>query len=89
MEPTVHTKYLGHLRTEAEHVRSGNKIITDAPVDNRGKGEYFSPTDMLATSLTSCIFTIMGIKAGDAGFSIEGATANTWKIMSENPRRVD
>ncbi|MDA3867251.1 MAG: OsmC family protein [Salinivirgaceae bacterium] len=88
MKPTVHTKYHGHLRTEAEHVRSGNKIITDAPVDNRGKGEYFSPTDMLATSLTSCIFTIMGIKAADSGFSIEGATANTWKIMSENPRRV-
>ncbi|HKK60691.1 MAG TPA: OsmC family protein [Salinivirga sp.] len=88
MEPTIQTSYLGNLRTEAEHVRSGNKIITDAPVDNHGKGEYFSPTDMLSTSLTSCIFTIMGIKAEAAGFSIEGASAKTWKIMAENPRRV-
>ena len=88
MEPTIRTTYNGNLRTEAEHVRSGNKIITDAPVDNHGKGEYFSPTDMLATSLTSCIFTIMGIKAEAAGFSIEGAKAQTWKIMAENPRRV-
>lgn len=88
MEPTIQTSYLGNLRTEAEHMRSGNKIITDAPVDNHGKGEYFSPTDMLSTSLTSCIFTIMGIKAEAAGFSIEGASAKTWKIMAENPRRV-
>ncbi len=88
MEPTIVTSYLGNLRTEAEHVRSGNKIITDAPVDNQGKGEYFSPTDMLATSLTSCIFTIMGIKAEAAGFSIKGAKAETWKIMTENPRKV-
>lgn len=88
MTPTIETRYLGNLRTEAEHVRSGNKVITDAPIDNQGKGEYFSPTDMLATSLTSCILTIMGIKAEEAGFSIEGATAKTWKIMAENPRRV-
>ncbi|HRW63872.1 MAG TPA: OsmC family protein [Bacteroidales bacterium] len=85
---TIRTTYTGQLRTEAIHVRSGNKLITDAPVDNRGKGETFSPTDLLATSLASCIFTIMGIKANDAGFSIDGATARTWKIMSENPRRV-
>ncbi|MEA3316423.1 MAG: OsmC family protein [Bacteroidota bacterium] len=85
---TIKTTYLGNLRTEATHVQSGNKVITDAPVDNRGKGEYFSPTDMLATSLASCIFTIMGIRAVDAGFSIDGASAKTWKIMSENPRRV-
>jgi len=85
---TIRTTYTGQLRTEAVHVRSGNKLITDAPVDNHGKGETFSPTDLLATSLASCIFTIMGIKAEAAGFSIEGATARTWKIMSENPRRV-
>ncbi len=85
---TIRTTYTGQLRTEAIHVRSGNKLITDAPVDNHGKGETFSPTDLLATSLASCIFTIMGIKAEAAGFSIEGATAKTWKIMSENPRRV-
>lgn len=85
---TIRTTYTGQLRTEATHVRSGNKLITDAPVDNNGKGETFSPTDLLATSLASCIFTIMGIKAEAAGFSIDGATAKTWKIMSENPRRV-
>src|SRR6056297_78695 len=84
----IRTTYTGQLRTEAVHVRSGNKLITDAPVDNHGKGETFSPTDLLATSLASCIFTIMGIKAEAAGFSIDGATAKTWKIMSENPRRV-
>lgn len=85
---TIRTTYTGQLRTEAIHVRSGNKLITDAPIDNRGKGETFSPTDLLATSLASCIFTIMGIKAEAGGFSIDGATAKTWKIMSENPRRV-
>lgn len=85
---TIRTTYTGQLRTEAVHVRSGNKLITDAPVDNHGKGETFSPTDLLATSLASCIFTIMGIKAEAAGFSIDHATAKTWKIMSENPRRV-
>ncbi len=85
---TIRTTYTGHLRTEAIHVRSGNKLITDAPVDNHGKGETFSPTDLLATSLASCIFTIMGIKAEASGFNINGATAKTWKIMSENPRRV-
>jgi len=85
---TIRTTYTGQLRTEAVHVQSGNKLITDAPTDNKGKGETFSPTDLLATSLAGCIFTIMGIKAEEAGFSIDGATAKTWKIMSENPRRV-
>lgn len=85
---TIRTTYTGQLRTEAVHVQSGNKLITDAPTDNKGKGETFSPTDLLATSLASCIFTIMGIKAEEAGFNIDGATAKTWKIMSENPRRV-
>jgi len=88
MQETIQTTYLGQLRTEAVHVRSGNKLITDAPVDNHGKGETFSPTDLLATSLASCILTIMGIKAEANGFSIDGAKAKTWKIMSENPRRV-
>ncbi|MBI9054427.1 MAG: OsmC family protein [Bacteroidales bacterium] len=85
---TIQTTYTGQLRTEAIHVQSGNKLITDAPTDNQGKGETFSPTDLLATSLASCIFTIMGIKAEASGFSIDGAKAKTWKIMSENPRRV-
>ncbi|HAN17639.1 MAG: osmotically inducible protein OsmC [Bacteroidetes bacterium GWC2_33_15] len=85
---TIRTTYIGQLRTEAIHVQSGNRLLTDAPIDNHGKGETFSPTDLLATSLASCIFTIMGIKAEASGFSIDGATAKTWKIMSEDPRRV-
>jgi putative redox protein len=88
MQETISTIYLGDLRTEATHVQSGNKLITDAPVDNHGRGEFFSPTDLLATSLTSCILTIMGIKARENNFSIAGAKAKTWKIMSEKPRRV-
>jgi len=85
---TIRTIYKGELRTEAEHVQSGNKVITDAPIDNCGKGEFFSPTDLLSASVASCIFTIMGIKAQVSGFNIDGATSKTWKIMSENPRRV-
>lgn len=88
MQETIQTTYLGNLRTEAIHVQSGNKLITDAPVDNQGKGETFSPTDLLATSLASCILTIMGIKAEANGFNIDGAKAKSWKIMSANPRRV-
>lgn len=85
---TIETIYLGDLRTEATHVQSGNKIITDAPVDNRGKGEYFSPTDMVATALGSCIFTIMGIHARDNNFSIEGSKCDITKIMRNDPRRI-
>jgi uncharacterized OsmC-like protein len=69
-------------------VRSGNIVITDAPVDNKGRGEYFSPTDMVATALGSCIMTIMGIAADQYGFSIEGASCRITKIMAENPRRI-
>ncbi len=85
---TIKTIYLGELRTENEHLQSGNKVITDAPTDNRGKGEYFSPTDLLATALGSCIMTIMGIKARDNGIDIEGATVDVTKIMASDPRRV-
>lgn len=86
---TVKTTYLGNLRTENIHLQSGNKIITDAPVDNRGKGEAFSPTDLLATALGNCIMTIMGIKAMDNGFNIDGAEIEITKIMADAPRRVD
>lgn len=85
---TIKTIYLGELRTENEHVQSGNEVITDAPTDNRGKGEYFSPTDLLATALGSCIMTIMGIKARDNGIDIEGTRVNITKIMASDPRRV-
>ena len=85
---TIKTIYLGELRTENEHLQSGNKVITDAPTDNRGRGEYFSPTDLLATALGSCIMTIMGIKARDNGIDIEGTQVDVTKIMASDPRRV-
>lgn len=85
---TIKTIYLGQLRTENEHLQSGNTIVTDAPVDNQGKGESFSPTDMLATALGSCILTIMGIKARDNNIDIEGTKVNVTKIMASDPRRV-
>ncbi|MDA3838395.1 MAG: OsmC family protein [Candidatus Delongbacteria bacterium] len=84
----MHTTYKGDLRTEATHLQSGNKIFTDAPLDNHGKGEAFSPTDLFTVSYSTCILTIMGLAAQNQGFSIDGATAETEKIMSKNPRRV-
>lgn len=80
--------YTGGLRTNSVHLKSGNEIITDAPVDNKGKGEAFSPTDLLATSLGNCMLTVVGIAAQEHGFSIDGATAEVTKIMAEDPRRV-
>lgn len=80
--------YQGGLRTSAVHLRSGKEIITDAPVDNQGKGEAFSPTDLLATSLGNCMLTIIGIAAGTHGFNIDGTTVEITKIMAEGPRRV-
>ncbi len=88
MEITIKSRYLGNLRVESTHLQSGNKIITDAPLDNRGKGEAFSPTDLLATSLGSCITTIMGIKAMDNDIDIEGTEVEITKVMASDPRRV-
>jgi len=88
MQETVNTIYIGELRTEATHVQSGNKLITDAPLDNKGKGKAFSPTDLLATSLGSCMLTIIGIAAMEHGFNIDDAKVNIWKIMKSDPRRV-
>lgn len=85
---TSQIKYLGELRTEAVHLQSGEKIITDAPVDNKGKGEAFSPTDLLATSLGNCMLTIMGIAAREHGLNIEGTACSVTKIMAADPRRV-
>ncbi|MFP4620606.1 MAG: OsmC family protein [Bacteroidales bacterium] len=85
---TYQTIYNGELRTEIVHERNGEKISTDAPVDNKGKGEYFSPTDMVSSALCSCIFTIMGIKAKENGFNIDGAKAKTTKVMRNDPRRI-
>jgi len=85
---TIETIYIGGLRTKALHVRSGNILITDAPVDNQGKGEYFSPTDLVATALGSCILTTVGIVAGRENFNIDDTTLDITKIMADNPRRI-
>jgi uncharacterized OsmC-like protein len=86
---TAKTKYLGDLRTEIIHIRSGSVITTDAPVDNKGKGENFSPTDLVASALGSCIFTIMGIAAREHNFSIDGSSCTITKIMTDKPRKID
>lgn len=85
---TVDSRYLGELRTEATHVKSGTVLVTDAPVDNQGLAQYFSPTDLVAASLGSCMITIMGISARTQGFSIDGAAWKTTKVMADNPRRI-
>ena len=85
---TSKVTYKGDLRTTAIHLQSSNEIITDAPVDNQGKGEAFSPTDLLATSLASCMLTIIGIKARDMDIDIAGTTADVTKVMAADPRRV-
>ncbi len=85
---TVQTKYLGGLRTESVHLQSGNTLITDAPTDNQGRGEAFSPTDLLATAYGACVLTIMGIAARTHGFNIDGAQVHTTKVMGTNPRRI-
>ncbi len=85
---TIETVYQGELRTQAKHVQSGIEIITDAPLDNQGKGESFSPSDLLAASLGSCMLTIMGIAARTHQFSIDGTKIEITKVMASNPRRV-
>jgi putative redox protein len=80
--------YTGELRTISKHVRSGMEIITDAPVDNHGKGEAFSPTDLLATSLGACVLTVMGIVAGRHEINLDGTSVEITKHMADSPRRV-
>lgn len=80
--------YDGDLRTTCTHLRSGNAFETDAPVDNNGKGERFSPTDLMATSLATCMITVMGIKARTMGFDLNGIKIEVEKIMKADPRRV-
>lgn len=80
--------YKGDLRTEAKHLQSGTVIETDAPVDNQGKGERFSPTDLVATALGNCMLTIMGIKARDMNIDLTGTTLDITKIMVADPRRI-
>ena len=85
---TAKVTYQGDLRTQSIHLQSNNQIITDAPTDNHGKGEAFSPTDLLVSSLGSCMLTIMGIKADSMDLDISGTTAEVTKIMAAEQRRV-
>ena len=86
--PQIKSSYLGELRTEAVHVKSANRIITDAPTDNHGKGEAFSPTDLVCASLCSCMMTIMGIQAAKHKITLEGLEADVTKFMSSSPRQI-
>lgn len=85
---TSKVNYQGQLRTSALHLQSNSTIITDAPVDNHGKGEAFSPTDLVATALASCMMTIMGIKAESMDIDLTGTHASIKKHMSVTPRRI-
>ena len=86
---TSKVTYLGDLRTSSIHLQSGSEIISDAPIDNNGKGEAFSPTDTVANALASCMMTVMGIKARDLNVELNGATAAVTKIMQAEPRRIN
>ena len=85
---TSRVLYTGDLRTEATHVKSGQSFITDAPLDNQGRGEAFSPTDLLATSLGACAITVVGIAARTHGFNVDGTSIKITKIMASDPRCV-
>jgi putative redox protein len=86
---TSKVTYLGELRTESVHIQSGDKIMTDAPKDNHGKGEAFSPTDLVASALASCMITVMGIVSRRENYtSINGVTAEVTKVMYPDPRRI-
>ncbi|MCE7057787.1 OsmC family protein [Algoriphagus sp. AGSA1] len=86
--PTIKSSYLGNLRTTSEHLQSGVKILTDAPVDNNGKGEAFSPTDLVASALGSCMVTIMGIVANRDAVSLDGLSWEVTKVMQSSPRKI-
>lgn len=87
--PTIHTTYIGDLRTEATHLQSGTSILTDAPTDNNGRGEAFSPTDLVAGALGSCMMTIMGIVAQRHDINLVGSNMDITKIMTAQlPRKI-
>lgn len=85
---TAKVTYEGDLRTTCLHLRSGNEFTTDAPIDNQGLGQAFSPTDTVATGLASCMITVMGIKARDLEVDLSGSTAEVTKHMATDPRRI-
>lgn len=80
--------YQGDLRTSSTHLQSGSTILTDAPTDNHGRGEAFSPTDMVANSLATCMFSIMGIKARSMEIDLNDSSAEVTKIMQAEPRKI-
>ena len=86
---TSKVTYLGNLRTSCTHLASGTTIITDAPIDNHGKGEAFSPTDLVATALASCMITIMGIYCQEHGIDFSSCEASILKVMASSPRRIE
>lgn len=85
---TARVEYMGDLRTKCTHLQSGTEIITDAPVDNNGKGEAFSPTDLVATAYASCMMTIIGIYCQQHGLNFTHAVADVTKVMGSAPRRI-
>ncbi len=85
---TSNVEYIKNLSTSCTHIKSGSQILTDAPTDNNGKGEKFSPTDLVATSLAACMLTVMGIKAEEDKISFQNISASVEKIMESNPRRI-
>ena len=88
MSHSIENRYLGDLRTESTHLKSSRTIITDAPIDNNGKGNAFSPTDLVASALCSCMTTVMGICAEKNNFELPNSKSNVTKLMSSNPRRI-
>lgn len=80
--------YLGELRTTSTHLQSGTQILSDAPIDNHGKGEAFSPTDLVANSLGTCMISIMAIKSKDLNVDLVGSTVEITKIMQAEPRKI-
>lgn len=85
---TSKVEYLGNLRVKNTHLQSGNSYLTDAPIDNHGKGEAFSPTDTVATAIGNCMLTVMGIKAENLGIDLKGTRADITKTMAAKPRRI-
>jgi putative redox protein len=85
---TSNIRYKGNLSTECAHLKSSSTIVTDAPIDNKGNGQAFSPTDLVATALASCMITVMGIKAAANDIQFALVEASVLKVMSSNPRRI-
>ncbi len=88
MNHMAEVEYQGNLRTQAQHLKSGNVVVTDAPVDNNGKGEAFSPTDLVSAALSSCMMTIMGMLAEREEIDLKGLRSEVVKIMTSSPRRI-